>query len=582
MSPSFTSTEDTGWNPKDWLIGAMLMLGSFLLYTLGRNVEFQGDDDYLYLRSFHMLHQAWDQIHLLEWRLLPAQLINFGIAFMSEPRHAPLPVLLNAWFYHGCVGLDSKFTLNVFHLPIALVSSTAIALFYRMIRIQPGTSRSIAVFGSLLLMTSPLFTMASRGLSSYYLAFIPFSTIIAMLSLQHVSRTGSVSIWTGLGTAQVVFSDTLWFVTLPLLLASFLWATGNWRTGLARLTSPALALPLGAGILFMIAGTISMACIGKSAPFLSLLHSHARSHGWNPVILDPHQLFGCLAMLAGAGTLGWLGLGTILWTWKNRRLPASVPASFAVLAFLAYATLFYVVSSETRFVKNFYQIYLVTPVVLLLTCMLSFISSRRLFGRLGITALALAILTTEVLACVNYVWKLPVSPAASTFADWAHGTNNPNQGTKAAGYLMRQWMLAAWKLDSRIPANITLSRYTVSLAIFSGIGEGERGDYFRHQTGAPHKITMKIDGSLPASFRDNHDRRIGSAIILDLSGAPRPDTPPYTYTLCNQGTPITVLLVYPPAGIATPPIKSGISDIEIWDKCFDQTYHAYSDFFPNP
>ncbi len=576
--------ESTHWDRKDLLVALTLGLLAFLLYSIGRNPEFQGDDDYLYLRSFAMAHKALDLFSFAHISQFPSQVITLLKTVLSEARHAPLPLLLNGGFYHIVDILQGRFTMNLLHLPLALCSATTVALFYKILKSQ-GSPRLLALSGTLALLVSPLFLMVSRGQATYFLAFIPFSLAIALISLQKINTEKAPSWWHGLGLAQVIGFDVLWFITIPVLLGGFLLVAKHWKKALVRLGSPTVYLPVLSTAIFYIAGTLILASHGLSTPLFTLFTTHAKVAAWHPVISSPHYAFECLAILMGVSLPLWLMAAAITWIRYIRRRPLSLLTGFAICGILAYGTLFYGLTPEHNFVKNFYQIYLVVPVILMFVSFLTVLQGQQLRQRRWMIIILLGVLTTESLAAINYITKINTSPFASIFQDWAHGTNNPDHGTKAAGYVIRRWLNSIWEKSPQCPVYISTSHYNTSLAIFSGIGEGERGDYFTKQFAGPRPLKMAQHTNLLEDVKASLHRPLCAAIIISFSasqfhGQDLLALNHVHYFITLQNGEVVAVMVIPPPDSFPPPLPGGEYPLEVLEAMFDRDYHHFTDYFP--
>jgi len=192
----------------DMVIIILIYLGAVFLYAHGINSEYQWDDDYIYSSGFvgfaNILNSSFaNKIYLL--------------GFL---RHGPVPSLYFGIFYNLWEGLGLPFSRNAIHFPIALLSALAISLFYIFLRLQKF-GLGLALGGALLLLSSPLFTMASRGIATYFAAVIVFNHILGLLVISGISENKKVRIIAGLALLHISASDSLFFVTLPIFALAY-------------------------------------------------------------------------------------------------------------------------------------------------------------------------------------------------------------------------------------------------------------------------------------------------------------------------------------------------------------------------
>jgi hypothetical protein len=285
---SSCTTPAPAWNRKDWAICLTLGLLALTLYCSGRNQEIQGDDDYLYVANFSMISDAILDFLPGNPGALASKLSNLAGQILCAPRHAPLPAVIHAVFYVLCHGLRIPFSMDLLHFPTGAVGAIAVSLFYALLRRFARHGRILCAAGALLLLLSPIFTMVSRGLGAYFLAFIPFTTLIALWGLLTLSRNSTPNWWVGLALAQVVVSDVIWFITLPTLLVAFIWGTENRKLSIRKLCSLKVFGPGAITVLLLLTGTWVAYHKGLATPLSKLLMEHGTKviHG-SPVIASP-------------------------------------------------------------------------------------------------------------------------------------------------------------------------------------------------------------------------------------------------------------------------------------------------------
>lgn len=563
------------------LICLLLGVAALLLYTLGRPVEFHGDDDYLYPASFALIADA---VRTLDWHSLQGLvtgLANLAGLILCAPRHAPLPALIHALFYCFSIGLGLPFSLSLIHLPIAMMSAGSVVLLYKLLRRYSSLGRWLCFAAALLLLSSPLFTKVSRGIGTYFAACIPLITLTGLWALLSLRQKGQPRWWMGLALAQIILADLLWFITLPLLLGSFVLAAPDRRQTFSQLFSKKISGPVIITITLLLLGTGIAHSRGLPTPILTLLGEHGRQvTTGSPIIASPAFLAECLAHLMGLLFPALLAMGLAVWWRTGRPLRAGDLATFGLTGTAAYGLIFYGLTSEQIFVKHCYQIYLLLPLLLLTVTLIARIRSdhRRLAG-----AILALLLLFEGLACVTFIWKIPISPLSAIYQDQANGTWAPNRGTKAVGYLTRRWIEHTWRQNAAQPITVYAERYTMSYAIFSGLNAREQGRPFIPEFG-PNRPLRLQDGSALRTIAGLADSvNAPSVYFLDLTDNPALSIDRcFTYTIRSSSprNGSALLIVRPHNGqVALPILPNGLSMEEL-ESGYDREYNQYRDFFP--
>ncbi len=559
----------------------ILLLGTAALawYSLGRSPEFRGDDDYLYPASFSVITDALQSLDFSSAHAFGTSLFHLAGYTACSPRHAPLPALINAFFYALCDRLHIPFSLALLQFPIAAISAASVMLLFGLLRRSMPASPGWCVAGALLLMLSPIFTAISRGTATYFLPFAVFSTLLALLALDTANRDDGPRWWVGLALAQVVLSDVIWFVTLPLLLFAFVAASPDRKKSRGRLLSVRVAGPVTVAVLLILMGTWLAYSKGLTTPLLTLLGEHGAkiSHG-APVIQSPAFLAECLVLLMGVMLPLLVPSGLLIWWRAGRPLRPGWLTVFGLVGILAYGTLFYGISPERNFVKHCYQIYLLLPVILLVMGLADLLQRRFRHGITVAACLLATLLLFESLACVTYIWKVPASPWSNVFARHSSGTVVRNEGTKAAGYVVRRWLECLWRRNPHQPVLLTSSRYDMSFAVFSGLNAGEAGWVFEPEFGPHRPIGARTNPALrpdPGSAAQGQPDRI---YLVDLGGQSEPLH--YTIRPASPRDATVLIVVRPPDGSLTPPFPPGELSMENLEARFDREYNRYTDFFP--
>ena len=582
------------WNRKDWVICLTLGLLALALYCSGRNQEIQGDDDYLYVANFSMISDAILAFHPGNPGPLASKLSNLAGQILCAPRHAPLPAVIHAAFYTLCHGLHVPFSMDLLHFPTGAIGAMAVSLFYALLRRFARHGRILCAAGAVLLLLSPIFTMVSRGLGAYFLAFIPFTTLIALWGLLSLNRNLTPNWLIGLALAQVVVSDVIWFITLPTLLVAFIGGTENRRQSIRSLCSLKVFGPGAITVLLLLTGTWVAYHKGLATPLSKLLLEHGtKVIQGSPVIASPAYLAECLSVLLGVAFPVLLPLGIALWSMTGKPWKPELMTAFGLAGVLIYGAIFYGLTPERVFVKLCYQTYLLLPFLFIVIALLSRLKSSFRPGPV-VAAFALGILLVfESLACANFIWKIPVSPANSIFSEWGHGTISPNRGTKAAGYLARQWIEAVWRQNPKQPITLYAGKYNTSFAIFSGLNAGEKGWTFIPEFGPDRPITALSAPVLETLATKSASGTPAMVYVFDFSAESlpttlnitplienRPSLLSYTIRSSSPANGLALVLVRPPKGMSIPPVTPGDISMEDCESRFDKTYTRYYDFFP--
>lgn len=577
------------WTKRDWGLCLLLGFAALLLYGWGRNAEFQGDDDFLYAANFSAISNA-----LLDF--LPggpgsvaSNLANFALQLLCAPRHAPLPALTHATFYAAAHLLHLPFSLTLLQLPTEVTGIVSVLLCYGLLRRQE-LHRPLSLAGALLLLFSPVFAMCSRGLATYFLVNVPFAALIALWGLASLAQSERPRWWIGLALAQVVVADLIWFVTLPLLLAAYVMSQPDWRGGLRTLLAPRIFLPVVATAALLLLATGWAVGHGLSTPLSKLFTEHgAKVSQGGALITSPGELVISLAFLLGTAFPVLLPAGLVARSWLGRPSRPRVLTAFGVVGSVVYGILFYGLTSERDFVKLCYQVYLLIPLILLSLALAKGLSTRRGVTR-RVTACAVTLLLLlELLACITFIWKVPVSPFSNHFGDWAHGTVAPNRGTKAAGYVVRRWLEATWRLNPGQPVTVMAAAYNTSFAVFSGINAGEKGWAYVPEFGLSRPLRVLYP--VPALQRPAPPGQDLAPMVylIDLTGQARDATTVaallaspslLTYRIRSLDRQNGSALVYIlPLHAAAP--QSAPEDLEMssLESAFDRDYTSYSDFF---
>ncbi len=199
------------------------------------------------------------------------------------------------------------------------------------------------------------------------------------------------------------------------------------------------------------------------------------------------------------------------------------------------------------------------------------------------------LIISTVMGHMSYVWKKPLSIRSHVFMSDTYGTNRPNHGTKAVGYLIRKILKSTWKDNSSqkvtIYNNYDASRNN-SFLFFSGIGI--IGKYFENILGIKPNFLLKnnmenISEILPKSIQPN----ASNCVVLNLdcdtfneNHNKRIKT--YGYNIISRGKYIVNLFILTYGNVPDSIHEPGDYQLSNLEKEFDKKYTEINDYFPLP
>jgi len=576
----------------DMVIIILIFLGAVLLYARGINSEYQWDDDYIYSSGFvgfaNILNSSFaNKIYLL--------------GFL---RHGPVPSLYFGLFYNIWEGLGLPFSRNAIQFPIALLSALAISLFYIFLRLQKF-GLGLALGGALLLLSSPIFTMASRGIATYFAAVIVFNHILGLLVISGISENKKVRIIGGLALLHISASDSLFFVTLPIFAVAYagrnetiefnLAFLKNFLRGFWQNTKDLRNWIVSGPSLLMVTFTLltSLFSIVYGLPdtrLSSLFRSHTGEGlgGLGDIFAlthFPQRLYGYLAVDFGELFPVFFILALILLFGIYNKINKGFVFTFAFISSAGYGLLFFVLSADSFCVKNLYQIYVLIPFLLLFLFALKTLRQKSNPYKIIAGLILVAAIITSGLATASYVWKKPYAFSYSIYQGIIHGTNNPNYGTKALGFIARESLTAIWDANPEQAINLYIKNNNTSFQIFSGLNNIQ---YFQRRYGRTPPLNIIAINEIPTSNDlktiKNQDKEVKLFILIydkfvneDLG-----DLPNYKI-IGDQGIVGTIFVLSKDEAL----IKNLANSVTIraytiseLEKKFDEKYRKLGDYYP--
>jgi hypothetical protein len=582
-----------------------IFVSSLFLFTFKRNVEFQGDDDYMYFWDFAL----YSKIRFLPEHWTRAGLVQFGKLTIKPFLHAPhnlMPAFAFGCYYRLLDAIGVPFSVRVIHSPMALMSALTCSLFFLLL-VMSGFEIRWALSGTLLLMFSPIFSVAARAIAQYFTLAIPFSHVLALVGLQSLSDRKSSKVFAGLVLLNVALTDMLFFLTIPALAVAY--ALRDAPPGLLRsspkvllatiwenmrpLREKVVCLPaLVAAVWWVLvtAGSFIAAAMHVWHPTtpLSRLFIHSGMAG-SMLFGEPTALHNYMVYLFGDAFLYIFVLLIAAYVLFLRGKVSGFLWAYAVIAGAGYGILWYVLTGKHDFVMFCYQIYVLVPFLLLTLCILR--SLRLHYPKSGPLVLAVLLVmgVSAVAGHLSCVWRLPLALSPSAYTQTLQGMNNPNRGTKAIGYLVRQILNSTWTTKPTQPVRIYMSPRSSSLVAFSGLMMN--GAYYAKQHGARPNMTVENLEDVRKVVPIGESQIPPLCMILDfrsstgrpdsLLGQPAPDTVA-RYDVTSGGRVIASLFVIPSSIITREVPPPGTYSFDSLDFAFYHAYHTLMDFFPFP
>ncbi|MBN2751255.1 MAG: hypothetical protein JXQ84_00965 [Rhodospirillaceae bacterium] len=204
------------------------------------------------------------------------------------------------------------------------------------------------------------------------------------------------------------------------------------------------------------------------------------------------------------------GVGLVL----RGRVHSTLIWNFGWMAGLGFGVLFFVLTDDHPTSRFFDQSYLLVPVVCMVSSLLE--TLRRAMPTQSRFVLGMAWLLSlgTLLGGLTFVWHLPTSffPSRLMISETVDiggdviGIRRPEYGHKAAGYLVRQELLAAWTARPGVPlwvhhhSRLNQKGYD---PFFAYAGLYQKGDWFADRLGFVPPITYarSVDGEACDGFK---------------------------------------------------------------------------------
>ncbi len=598
-------------NLTDLLAMNVVFVASLIVFSFDTSGEFQGDDDYsvsMRAAGIANIFRTFDLegIH----RILGAFAINLDFNLINL-RHGAFPL-----FYEGLMlrlfdAAGIGFTVPVIHLPFAIVGAVCCVMLFAVLR-RMEIGRTAALLATSLLMFSPLFSMGARGVATYYMVVPVFTSLLAILAVFGPLDTLRRRAFASFAIFNLLLGETLFFLTLPALLAaiavagalrgerlvSLREAVARSGNALAPLGHPVIVVPNAMALAAVIQSTIDFYRLAPDkfglVRFGSLITKHTESGA--PIIAQPGLIYDYLGMVAGElFPIALLVMGGMI-VFVRPRKAFDATTIYAIVAGVGFVTLFYGLVPASGTVKNYYQSYVIVPLLLLFAICLDRLSgalSQIKWMRPTLAIVGILTLASCIGGHIAFVWHNPaLVMRPSAFAELTHGSNHPNLGAKAIGGLTRSFLERHAASGKRHPIHYYVERRhldaapfgtTTSLQVFAGVLTPivKNFDY-------PFEIRVK-DLENDAASERRFECRVYHCAELDLRSPSTKETTPsvfYEYVILgDQGTrasrPIARLAVQadaPMEAIDPPPGEYLVTKL---DMAFDAKHDGFGDYLPH-
>jgi hypothetical protein len=584
------------WLSADAVCGFILLGVAALAFLLCPNSEFMGDDDYLYTRGFVGFAKLILPSYFTTAGLPGLEAFGRDLAFqLFFLRHGPLPSLWFGLWYAGWEALGLPFWFFVYRIPVALFASLAPILMFRILR-NAGHAIVVSFLAGAVLIASPIYLGAARGLSTYLGTSVVFAQLLAVWSLQRLDRAPHRAVVPGLALCNLVCSDPLFFLGLPALLSAFVLRkldfTGlrrDWRRVLPQIRDA--ASPLRRSAVWMppaiaVVGTLLASLIAEilnhrhalgyelHTHVAQVFSSHFRSLA--PISLisfDSLARFWQRAVAQGAMLFGEISpfvtiAAAILLVWRPARSVNGFAARFAVIGVIGYGALFYCLSFDGATAK-LYQIYVLAPLLLLIVSAIAALNRRA-----SIFAMS-ALFVSCAAGAAAFVGRLPVASQPGVFAEETHGTAHPNMGSKVLAYLVRESVgtVLSRSLDARVGVKIWAPARESSALAFSGLMFD--GEYFRFRFGRNPAIAIVSEPF------DDSQRACAAPIAARVEVRSRGDAGPVRLQQCvfDGERPLVDFIFIGPEHLL-PNERAGMYQRADLESRFDARYGRLADLFP--
>jgi hypothetical protein len=581
---------------------------ALVLTTVDQGGEFFRDEDHdltfrsmLYAFAFEPLPSA-----LPWWVALKERIAN--VAYHSVFfRHGAFPFFLGGGTYAVLERLGVPFGYATLQLPNALLGVATVGIFYRLLRRERIDIR-VAALCTGLLIVSPIYLAQARGIATFMWTGIAFLQIFFLWSMQGLDATPRRQWPMALAIVLLLMGDAIFYLFLLAAFVAFALRDSrfppkvahlSWKAlsaGFAPLRSWIILVPLTLGVGVHAWAYTRWAFLGHTVPppLLSAIHKRSDFYYQFP---DPGDILDAMTVLLGEGGLVLLALAPIAFVLYGRG-PKGALFPFAVIGGLGYITLFYVITPLGWGKVHHHQIYVLVPVLSFIALAFDRIVKDAKFGAARATALLAVGVAVSAGSAATYIFKLPLAINQPALASVSFGSKRPTYGVKAAGFLVREYILQALKNGDATSFNMTVYEpatapvdpdrsahgfriYHAPVRQYAAVLDG--GAFFAAKRGIRPEFRVSIldreaptpGAAAPAAVLPDCPTTFCVAVSPGETGTVMRET----YTILVKGNPRGTVFL-PSAKVGH--VAAEAHEATALGDVFDRKYTKRSDYFANP
>jgi hypothetical protein len=585
-----------------------IFVAALALFTWDRNVELQGDDDFsVAMRAAGIANTFRIPEADGPLQQIASFFINLDFNLVNL-RHGSFPL-----FYHGLSLrlfelLDLPFSLTLIHFPLAVIAALSCVMLFALLR-SVDLDRFTAFATTALMMFSPVYLMASRGIATYYMLVPEFTTLLCLLALSRPLESRSAKVFLAFAIFNLFLGETLFFLVFPALAIAFLTARAGWPSSASDVGATLrryrqVAKPLGHPVIVATAVATLVATLQATFDFwrlapervrLTRLGSLKSAHleTGMPVISDLDRLSEYTSLLAGEIFPIILPIG-LLWILIRRvGIEWNLVTAYGAMAGIGFAILFYGILQPGEWLKVAYQIYVLLPALLVFAVVLNALLDPQRTRAVRVVSGSLAVLAVVSAAASSlaFVWGHPDAVfRPEAFAFRPHGANHPNSGSKGLGFLVREALAdhtsaggtGTVRFYATQHPRIYTGAVSASLRVFAGVQEDMAKNF-------NYPFAIVIENLLDAPKMRQLARCPGAyCAVLDLRDARAVsgfETRQLRYEVHERpvdegATPIATLLVITERGDHAPSWTPGRYELARLEDAFDRKFTTFADFLP--
>jgi hypothetical protein len=567
-----------------------------------------GSDDYRFSRAiakygmWNVFPDAYNYGGIINWVEM-----NFNILFGDH--HGVFPGL-----YLGPLlklldlfGVPVSFELLGF--PNALHALLACVLFYFLL-VKSKFPVAIAIMGTMTLMVSPILNLWARSVAGYFLVMVPLTQVVSLYALKNVTKNKNTQYITGFCLAFASLGDTLFFISVLILLAArlsfspenisckrgFLDRCSKFCSHNSNLLNMRVLLPPATVFAVYFLVSLIIEYYGMKEAFSPLLRAivHGKASGGGSLLLsNPTRLDDYLLMLFGEGMGFILAVALIsLVVFFRQKIAGNFLAKYAGLAGIVFGGIFYVFQPYQYSINTSYQIYLMIPLLLLILLFVrELYLSKPIFKKPALIILGILLISSGA-ANGGIIWRKPLLllreyDFIENYYALDHGRVYRSRGAKAAGFIVRETLESIAGKEPNPVVNIySNDEYRSAFYNFAGLQMDGLSRY-------------KIENNMEVSFnyRDSYAGLLPNTVAVEtayfgvveiidktrgsenaVSGPSKKPKNIYRYEIISESRPVFTLLLLSERNGSNFPFKPGSYQAETLEESFDKQYHRLNDF----